>query len=190
MREVKIYFVTGNKHKFREISKILEEEAPWISLELIKDIPKVEIQADSLEEIALFAVENICRTFQESFIVEEAGLFIDALNDFPGPYSSYVFKTIGCEGILKLMRNIDNRGAEFRSVIALYHQGIIKVFRGIVRGAISYEKKGQRGFGFDPIFIPEGNTKTFAEMTLEEKNAVSHRGKSTRMLIDFLKSIY
>ncbi len=184
-----LYFITGNKHKFQEISAIIKSEAPWINLKMANNIPKTEIQDYSLENIALFAAKTICEKFDKNFILEDAGLFIRSLGGFPGPYSSYVYKTIGCDGILKLLDSVSDRTAEFKSVIVLYYQGILKIFVGLAKGKISIKKRGSLGFGFDPIFIPEGSEKTFAEMTLEEKNLKSHRGKSTRKLLEFLKNV-
>ncbi len=185
-----IYFVTSNRHKFQEIYDISKHHVPWIEIKMREDVPKLEIQSHRLEEIALFAAENAAKKFDETFIIEEAGLFVKALNGFPGPYSSYVFKTIGCTGILKLLQDQRDRSAEFRSVLVLHHRGFFKVFIGTVKGLISYEERGSQGFGFDPIFIPQGHNRTFAEMTLQEKNNLSHRGKSTRQLIKFLKTLF
>ena len=184
-----IYFVTSNRHKFEEISLIVREEAPWIRIDIANDVKKLEIQADSLEEIALYAAETILRSLDAPFIVEEAGLFIRRLGGFPGPYSSYVYRTIGCEGILKLMDGVEDRHAEFRSIIVLCYGGLMKVFKGSVRGHISSKPRGSRGFGFDPIFVPEGDTRTFAEMGISEKNRISHRAQATRRMLCFLREI-
>jgi len=186
-KRVELYFVTGNVHKFMEISEIIKQYAPWVQLSIAKKGFKLEIQSESLEEIALYAAKNIAQKIEDMFIVEESGLFIDALNGFPGPYSSYVYKTIGCRGILKLMRDIKDRSAEFRSVIILYHDGKFHPFVGIAKGKISKEMRGEHGFGFDPIFIPKGSNKTFAEMETNEKNLFSHRGFSARKLVKFLE---
>ncbi len=123
-------------------------------------------------------------------IVEDAGLFIKALNGFPGPYSSYVNKTIGVEGILKLMRGIKDRTAYFFSVVAFYDPDIneLEFFYGKVEGEIAEEARGKSGFGFDPIFTPiEGDGRTFAEMGVEEKNKFSHRSKALRKFAKWYK---
>ncbi len=107
---------------------------------------------------------------------EDAGFFVEALNGFPGPYSSYVYEKIGSEGILKLLNGEDNRAAEFRSAVAYGEpQESIKIFMNKIRGTVTFEKKGTKGFGFDPIFIPNNETRTFAEMSIEEKSDRSHR---------------
>ena len=182
-----IYFITGNKGKVLEAKKKLSD----IGIEVIqKDIGYPEIQADSLEEVAQFGEEHVQKQFNQPFILEDAGLFIDALDGFPGVYSSYVFYRIGLAGILKLLADIDdnNRKATFRSVLG-YGQpdNKSKLFIGESSGTISKKTAGEHGFGYDPIFIPDGENKTFAQMKTEEKNQFSHRGKSLDKFIDFLK---
>ena len=181
---MKIYFLSKNEHKLREIRSFLEPYGFEVEI-MFED--KVEIQSDNLVEIVRKAVEFIGRR-KYAFFAEDAGLFIDHLNGFPGPYSSYVYKTIGIDGILKLMLGVKNRKATFRSAIALFHPELdeIKVFEGHVEGVISMEKRGAGGFGFDPIFIPRGESRTFAEMSLEEKNRYSHRARAVKKMLDFL----
>lgn len=173
-----------------EIANLVRKLMPTIQLDLLSDIKKLEIQADSLEEIALFAAESLSRDLNVDFFIEDAGLFIDALNGFPGPYSNFAYKTIGCRGILKLMNGISKRDAEFRSVIVLRYKGLIKIFKGVCKGRISNDIRGNFGFGFDPIFIPEGSLKTFGEMNMEEKNEYSHRAKAIKLMIDFIKTLF
>ncbi|MGQ9469995.1 MAG: XTP/dITP diphosphatase [Nitrososphaerales archaeon] len=168
----RLYFVTSNKHKFYEARDVLKNYN--IELKMIKR--KVEeIQSDDLRKIAIHALSKALMSDESPMIVEDAGLFIKALNGFPGPYSSYVHKTLGIDSIIKLMIDRDDREAEFRSVVAFGYSSIIKTFQGIVRGMISTQPKGRSGFGFDPIFIPKGLEKTFAEISLEDKNRYSHR---------------
>jgi XTP/dITP diphosphohydrolase len=113
--------------------------------------------------------------------VEDAGLFIEALNGFPGPFSSYVYKTIGTQGVLRLMRGIKNRNALFLSAVAFCKpKSDPQVFVGKVDGVITLKERGGYGFGFDPIFQPKGKKKTFAEMRRGEKNKFSHRAKALR----------
>jgi XTP/dITP diphosphohydrolase len=123
------------------------------------------------------------------YIVEDSGLFIRALNWFPGTLSSQVFRKIGNRGILKLMEGVEDRYAVFRSAIALgLGENVIKVFEGVAEGEVALEARGSGGFGYDPIFIPSGHRKTFAEMDVDEKNKVSHRGMAVRRLIEYLKT--
>lgn len=137
-----------------------------------------EIQSSSLEEVAKNGAEYCHAKLKKPLFVEDSGLFVKSLNGFPGPFSSYVFKTIGNEGLLRLMLGREERNAYFKSVVA-YHDGRseeAKTFSGIVRGKIGFEERGSGGFGFDPIFLYR--SKTFAELSLEEKNRVSHRSRS------------
>jgi len=124
--------------------------------------------------------------------VEDAGLFIEALNGFPGPYSHYVYQTIGTRGILKLMRNVDQRDSHFRSVVVFCDTDeSLKTFRGETPGKIGQEERGSLGFGFDPIFEPlEAPGKTFAEMTLMEKGKYSHRAKALRKFAEWYASAF
>jgi len=179
----RLAFATTNKHKVAELNSVLR--TCGVEVEPI-NIPKVELQSDSLEVIASYAAVHAWSIVRRPVIVEDAGLFIEALGGFPGPYSSYVYRTIGIAGVLKLMEGIGDRRAYFKSDIALAYDGGLKVFTGIVRGIIAYQAKGSGGFGFDPIFIPEGSTRTFAEMSLDEKNKFSHRGRAARKLCEWL----
>ncbi len=185
-----IYFITGNSYKYNEIQKLFDTER--LNFRLIqKDLNPIEIQADNLYEVALFKLNSIKETLEGSYFIEDAGFFIDKpLNGFPGVWSKYVFKTIGNIGILKLIDNFEETEAHFESIIAFYFQPQDKVltFQGIVKGKVSKEIRGKGGFGFDPIFIPnEYPNKTFAELSTEEKNEISHRGKAWIKFIKFLK---
>ena len=181
--EIKI--VSGNYNKFLEIKKLLEKyniEAVWIEYE-----PQ-EIQSEYIEEVAVNKAIKSLEIIAPPLLVEDSALCIKALKGFPGPFSSYIFKKIGNDGILKLMLDIEDREAEFISVIALcINVRIIKIFTGKVKGLISKEKRGRFGFGYDPIFIPNGYNKTLAEMSIEDKNLISHRGKAVMKLVNYLK---
>jgi len=171
----RVYFATTNSHKFEEARLILTEHG----IEVLRlDAKGQEIQAKTIEEIAMASAEYVARRRKTPVIVEDAGLFVEALNGFPGPYSSYVNQTIGNKGILKLLGGITNRRAEFRSAVA-FSGHTMKCFSGVVYGNISYEERGSGGFGYDPIFKPtEDRGRTFAEMTAEEKSRYSHRAKA------------
>lgn len=179
-----LIFATGNRHKFKEASEL----ASKYGLELeMRDVNYEEIQADELEEIARHGAEKACALLGRPCFVEDAGLFVRALSDFPGPYSSYVFRTIGNEGLLKLMAGVSDRRAEFRSVVAYCEPSSRPVsFEGKVRGIVTLEARGSRGFGFDPIFAPRGASgRTFAEMAIGEKNKFSHRAKAIEGLLEW-----
>jgi len=183
---LRLTFVTTNTGKANEVKSLIKPLGIEIDVRAIK---LTEIQSDSLEEIAMRSCEEAHEILKEPVFVEDAGLFIERLNGFPGPYSSYVYRTIGVAGILKLMEYEENRAAHFKSCIAckLSREPPV-LFSGVCVGRISHEPRGLSGFGFDPIFIPEeGDGRTFAEMSVEEKNAVSHRGKSVRLLAEWLR---
>ena len=175
-----IAFVTTNEGKFREVSaKLLE-----VGVKLIhEDRSYPEIQTDRLEKVVRFAATVLDDQIRGDYLIDDSGLFIDAFGGFPGVYSSYVYKRLGCAGILKLLEGARTRAATFETVFLLRTTGAHEVFHGACQGTISEAARGRSGFGFDPIFIPDGATKTFAEMTVGEKNAVSHRARATDALL-------
>lgn len=176
-----IRFATSNEHKFEEAKRITSGyglELGWLN------IKRIEIQEKELGEIAEFSLRMIPERYDPVF-VEDAGLFVRALNGFPGPYSSYIFKKIGNHGLLKLMEGAKDRYAEFRSAVALRFRSRVVIFFGIARGRIATEERGVKEFGFDPIFIPEGFDLTFSELG-KEKDRYSHRAKALTSLLHFL----
>ncbi|MCC6024547.1 MAG: XTP/dITP diphosphatase [Thaumarchaeota archaeon] len=188
-RGIRFVVVTSNPGKAREFENIFSEYKLSFRIEPIKT---PEIQAMDLriiaEESAIYAYDIL----REPVLVEDAGLFINALNGFPGPFSSYAYKTIGIKGMLKLMENVEDRRARFLSVIAFYTPmiGGVKIFTGEVEGYIAMEPRGSGGFGFDPIFIPaEGDGRTFAEQSIEEKNKLSHRARATKKFAEWILSL-
>jgi len=172
-----VFFATGNINKFNEARRILSEFGIAVGMLKLKGD---EIQSDSLQEIAEKSVQYAYSQSGLPIFVEDAGLFIDALSGFPGPYAAYAYKTIHNSGIVKLMEGVEDRKATFRSVIS-YFDGETQApvsFVGESRGEITTKERrvqGKAGFGFDPIFQPAGTSRTFAEMTIQEKNGYSHR---------------
>ncbi len=186
-----VFFATGNIHKFQEARSILG--GMGISIGMLK-LKGDEVQSESLQEIAEKSVQNAYRRSQLPIFVEDAGLFIDALKGFPGPYAAYVYCTIGNQGILRLMTDTQNRSATFQSVIS-YCDSENTVdpvsFYGESKGTITpkqHTEQGKSGFGFDPIFQPDGSNLTFAEMTVEEKNGYSHRAEAIRRFAEWYKA--
>ena len=167
-----LFFASSNIHKYREAKKILETFG--INIGFLKNSLE-EIQSSSLKVIAARKAKDAFSKYKKPVIIEDDGLFIESLDGFPGPYSSYVFKTIGNIGILNLLKN--NRKAKFVSIITYCDEEILKSFDGQLDGIISKQQKG-KGWGYDPIFIPKNSTKTFAEMN--EKNNLSHRYKALK----------
>jgi XTP/dITP diphosphohydrolase len=184
-----VFFATGNVHKFNEARSILTGLDIAVGMLRVKD---TEIQSDSLVEIAQTSAQEAFKRCGLPIIVEDAGLFINALKGFPGPYAAYAYKTIGNKGLLTLMKNVENRKARFQSAIAYCESETETpvVFEGEAEGEITADERrgsGKAGFGFDPIFQPDGSTKTFAEMTLEEKNGFSHRAKTISKFAEWYK---
>jgi XTP/dITP diphosphohydrolase len=143
--------------------------------------PKTEVQSTSLGEIAKFAAQEAAKKHNRTVLVEDSGLFVKTLNGFPGPFSSYVYDTIGVRGLLKLMSRQTRRDAYFQAVLAVASpRDSYQEFSGKAHGTISHKPAGSQGFGFDPIFIPEGARKTFAQGGSEFKDKYSHRAKAFR----------
>jgi XTP/dITP diphosphohydrolase len=177
-----IYFITGNANKLREAKKILGVELKS------KNIDLPEIQALMVKEIIKDKAKRAYEILQKPLIVEDVGLYIKAWNDFPGAFIKWVIKTKGCEGIIKSMGNYKNREAFVEAGICYYDGKEFKTFFGKVKGTIPFEKRGESRFGLDPSFIPDGYEKSFAEMTSEEKNKISHRGIAFKKLKEFFDS--
>ena len=173
----RVKFLTGNRHKVEEAHIILSEYG--IELEML-DAKTVEIQHSDLREIAVYSLKDaLSRGHSPPMLVEDSGFFVTALNDFPGPFSSYVYDAVGAKGILKLMVDIEDRRARFSSaVVFALNRSTFKIFEGQVEGFIAESAAGVSGFGFDPIFIPKGEMRTFSQMTIQEKNLFSHRARA------------
>lgn len=172
-------FITGNKFKAEEASAILEFK--------VKNLQPPELQSDSLEEIAEHSALWAFEKTGEALFVDDSGLFVKALQGFPGPYSSFVFRTLGWQGLLKLMEGINERQAHFKSVVAYVDaSGKAQSFTGRCDGIITTEGRGSAGFGFDPVFVPAGTEKTFSEDPVY-KAQVDHRVTALRQLKAFLE---
>lgn len=167
---MEVLFITSNEGKFREVRSMGESygiDVEWHEEEYL------EPQGSNLKEIARESARSLTEKLDKPFIIEDSGLFIEGLNGFPGPYSSYIYKTIGNEGITKLIKDIDNRKAYFLAVVAYFDGKNVHTFEGRVDGEINSQIRGEKGFGFDPVFLY--GDRTFAEMDSQEKNDVSHR---------------
>jgi XTP/dITP diphosphohydrolase len=184
-----VFFATANIHKFNEAQSILSPTG--FALAMLK-VKGEEIQSDSLKEIAQTAAQNAFNRTHLPIFVEDAGLFVDSVGGFPGPYAAYAYKTIQNKGILRLMQGTKERQATFKSVIAYLDETLPEpqIFEGKAEGQITETERrttGRVAFGFDPIFQPMGSHKTFAEMTIEEKNGFSHRAKAIREFVEWRK---
>jgi XTP/dITP diphosphohydrolase len=182
-----VYFATGNPNKFREAADVFEKEAAGIALKHF-EFRHREIRSDSIDEIAKESVEAAYKELGKPVFVEDTGLFVDALKGFPGTYSAWVQKKIGCKGILKLLESTADRTARFEACIAFHNGKEARTFTGICEGTIAESERGKSGFGYDPIFVPKGESSTFAE-SIQLKNKYSHRYKSLLELISYLKNL-
>lgn len=191
---MKILFASQNINKVKEISKLLPAHIEIIGLKDIQfneEIPETE---PTLEGNAILKATHLSKTLDYPIFADDTGLEIDALNGEPGVLSArYGGEDKNAELnmalVLTKMDGIKERKAQFRTVISLEMNGENHCFEGIVKGEIREQKSGADGFGYDPIFQPEGYDVTFAEMSMEEKNKISHRGLAVQKLVDFLKSI-
>lgn len=189
----KLVFATNNAHKLDEIRAILGDRVEVLSLKDIHceaDIPET---ADTLEGNAALKAEYIYKNYGLDCFADDTGLEVEALGGAPGVYSA---RYAGGEGhdseanMKKLLVELEgktNRKAQFRTAICLIEGGTERLFEGVVKGEIIEKKRGCSGFGYDPVFVPEGYTETFAEMGNEEKNKISHRARATQKLCDYLK---
>lgn len=185
-----VFFATSNIHKIEEAKAVLKDYP--IIIEQV-DAKTWEIQSDDVEEVAKTSAKWIAREKGIPILVEDTGLYVEALNGFPGAYASYVYKTIGRKGVIKLLDIIVDRRAAFRSAAAYCIPDEEPIcFLGIISGRISKEERGLHGFAFDSIFEPnDGGGKTFAEMTVDEKNLYSHRAQSIKRFAEwYLKRLH
>ena len=184
-----VFFATNNVNKFNEAREVLAKNKMAMGMLRIKSL---EIQSESLEEIARASVIEAFERYRLPIVVEDAGLFVDALNGFPGPYAAYVYRTVGNKGLLRLMERIDNRKAKFKSVVAYFSSQLKSpmCFDGTVSGEIVHEERkasDRTAFGFDPIFKPDKGDKTFAQMNVAEKCRCSHRAAAFRKFAEWYK---
>ncbi len=189
---MKLVFVTNNPHKLAEVRALLPQHH-ILSLQDIgcyEDIPETQ---DTIKGNAIQKAEYVTKKYGYFCFADDTGLEVAALNGAPGVYSAR-YAGPDCKAqdnvkkLLAALNDTTNRAARFKTVVALTTQTETETFEGICKGLILKEHHGNSGFGYDPIFKPEGYNKTFAQMTQEEKAAISHRGKAVRQLIDYLKT--
>ncbi|HUC38744.1 MAG TPA: XTP/dITP diphosphatase [Candidatus Acidoferrum sp.] len=173
----KLTLLTHNKGKLAEANEIAKRYG--IELSMPQKLEKLEIQSDLLSDVSEFAARHAYRYIKKPLVVDDSGLFVKALGGFPGVYSAYAVPTLGDKGILKLMNGVKDRSAYFECSVSFFDGRSTKSFSGKVHGSITKREKGSHGFGFDPIFSPNGyKGKTLAEVDVAQKNKVSHRGKA------------
>ena len=191
---MKIVFATNNAHKLGEVSQVVGDKFELVTLRecgITEDIPE---DAPTLEGNALAKARYVYSRTGLNCFADDTGLEVDALGGEPGVRSAR-YATDGHDDeankrlLLERMQGVENRAAQFRTAVALIIDGEEYLFEGIVRGDIATEEHGEGGFGYDPLFFPEGGEKTFAEMSAEAKNEISHRGRAVRKLAEFLQSM-
>ncbi|MBR5814499.1 MAG: non-canonical purine NTP diphosphatase [Bacteroidaceae bacterium] len=192
---MKLVFATNNKHKLQEVRAIVGNSVEILSLSDIECYDDIPETADTLQGNALIKARHIYEKYGVDCFADDTGLEVDALGGEPGVYSArYAGEECNSENNMqKLLHNLtgkSERSAQFRTVIALIIKGEEKLFNGIVKGTIAEEKLGDSGFGYDPIFIPEGFSESFAQMSSEQKNSISHRYRATEQLGNYLKEKY
>ncbi len=188
----KICFATNNAHKIEEVQAILGENFTLLTLKQIGCEDELPETGNTLEANSLQKARYLFDHYQIDCFADDSGLEVTALNGEPGVFSARYAgeQRSHADNIALLLKNLSgvkDRSAQFRTVITLILDGKVTQFEGAVKGEIIEELRGDEGFGYDPIFIPEGYNQTFAEMSLEEKGKISHRAKAVEKLINFLK---
>ena len=191
MTNINLIFATSNQNKVLEIQKILPKKFNIKSLKDLNYFEYIPENENTIKGNAVFKAKYIYEKFNINVFADDTGLEVEALNGEPGVHSArYAGKTRNSEKnikkLLKNLKNIKNRNARFKTVIALIIDNKLHTFSGIVEGYILGSPKGNNGFGYDPIFCPNGFDKSFAELTIKEKNLISHRSLAMKKLIDFI----
>lgn len=188
----RICFATNNKHKLEEVKQILGNEFQILSLAEIGCLDELPETQNTLEGNSLQKADFVFTNYRLPCFADDTGLEVDALQGAPGVHSAYYGgqQRSSEDNINLLLKNLtgrSNRTAQFRTVITLMGLGETRSFEGVVKGEIITIKTGSEGFGYDPVFQPQGFTKTFAEMTMPEKNSLSHRARAVEKLATYLK---
>lgn len=192
----KLIFATHNKNKLKEVRSLIPSSIELLSLDDINLLEEIEETAATIEGNAILKAQTIYKQTGINCFADDSGLLVDALNGAPGVYSArYAGEhkndsdSDNLEKLLNELGKNDNRNAHFKTVMALIIDGKEYLFEGIINGTITTQKSGANGFGYDPIFLPNGYTETFAEMSSEIKNVISHRAKAMKQLVEFVNSL-
>ncbi|HEY9170223.1 MAG TPA: non-canonical purine NTP diphosphatase [Lutibacter sp.] len=194
MNKLKLIFATNNKHKLEEVRAMLTnfDIVSLADINCFEDIPET---ANTLEGNAILKANFITEKYGLDCFADDTGLEVEALNNEPGVYSArYAGEEYNAEAnmakLLNNLKNSQNRKAQFKTAIALNIKGKQFIFEGVCKGTILTEKRGNKGFGYDPVFMPEGYNTSFAEMSLNEKGNISHRGMAIEKLVTFLNEYH
>lgn len=190
---MQLVFASNNKNKIAEIQQLLPPSIQILSLEEIGCFEEIPETADTIEGNAILKANYVTQNYGFDCFADDTGLEVEALNGDPGVYSARYAgdqkdSNDNMNKLLAHLKGESNRNAQFKTVITLNKDGKQILFTGIAKGRITDNKLGEKGFGYDPIFQPEGYTETFAQLASEIKNKISHRGKATQLLITFLKN--
>ncbi|PWI30443.1 non-canonical purine NTP pyrophosphatase [Flavobacteriaceae bacterium LYZ1037] len=191
---MKLVFATNNLNKLKEVQVLIPEHIQLLSLKdigCLEDVPETQ---ETIEGNAIQKAEYIKTHYGYDCFADDTGLEVKALNGEPGVYSARYAGTQrdandNMNLLLENLKDKPNRQAQFKTVVALNLHGELRTFTGICEGNITHEKQGEQGFGYDPIFKAKGFIKTFAEISLEEKNTIGHRGKAVKQLVNYLNKI-
>ena len=191
---MKIVFASNNKNKIAEIQQLLPDSIQIVSLEEIGCFEEIPETADTIEGNAILKADYVSKNYGLDCFADDTGLEIKALNGAPGVYSArYAGEQKNANDnmnkVLSSLKEHQDREAQFKTVITLNYKGQQTLFTGIVKGEITYDKSGDKGFGYDPIFRPTGYNETFAELSAATKNQISHRGLATQKLLAFLNGL-
>ena len=189
---MKLVFATHNDHKLKEVQQLLPKNIQLLSLKDIDCFDEIPETGDTLEENAKIKADHITQTYGLNCFSDDTGLLVDALNGAPGVYSARYAggQKDASDNMQKLLNELNgknNRKAHFKTVVHLNLNGEVHAFEGTVDGVITDKEQGKEGFGYDPIFKPNGFDKTFGELPSDVKNSISHRGRAIRKLVEFLK---
>jgi XTP/dITP diphosphohydrolase len=192
---MKLVFATNNPNKVAEVQKMLSNTIELLSLKDINCFDEIEETESTLEGNAKLKAAYITQKFGYNCFADDTGLEVESLNGKPGVYSArFAGEPRNSENnmkkLLSVLKDLENRKAQFRTSICLNLDGKKFLFEGVCKGEILKEKQGKKGFGYDPIFKPEGFNRSFAEMTSQEKNKISHRGIAMQKLVSFLDKNY
>lgn len=189
---MKLVFATHNDHKLKEVQQLLPKNIQLLSLKDIDCFDEIPETGDTLEENAKIKADHITQTYGLNCFSDDTGLLVDALNGAPGVYSARYAggqkdTSDNMQKLLNELNGKNNRKAHFKTVVHLNLNGEVHAFEGTVEGVITDKEQGKGGFGYDPIFKPNGFDKTFGELPSDVKNSISHRGRAIRKLVEFLK---
>ncbi len=186
MSKDRLVLVTQNQHKLKELRPLFKKFNVDFETTTIE---KHEIRSESVEEIARVAARAAFDVLQKPVVVDDTGFFVDGLNGFPGSYAAAVLKTIGYAGILRLMTDEVERESRFVTAVGYCDGEHLETFVGTMTGTVADSPAGTEGFGYDPIFVPDGFSKTYAQLTLEEKVSISHRTKAFEEFLRWYTSV-